>query len=154
MIWLLNNWKWLTAITLAVGIFFAGYSKGADSVKRDWQRERYEMVKAQLEAVEQNQRTITELEEKHAKATTDLDYLRAHPVGRVRLPKTTCPDLPSPPSGVAIPATSPERTSDAAQDALGEAQSGMESDAIEWARALNACQVVMDWAKSLKTGTR
>lgn len=140
---------------LALGLFGSGYRIGSNGVQQDWDAERHAQVVAHLAAVEQNQQTITDLEIKHAKVTADLEYLRTHPTGRVRLPKTTCPDLPNPTGGSAIPTPGSERTSDPTQDALGDAQSGMESDAVEWARALNACQVVMDWAKSLKTvGTR
>ena len=152
MIWL----RIILIAVLALGAFVTGYRTGANGVQRDWDAERHAQVAAHLAAVEQNQQTITDLEIKHAKVTADLEYLRAHPAGRVRLPpKTPCPSVPNPTSGVSIPAPSAERASDPAQDALGETQSGMESDANEWARALNACQVVMDWAKSLKTaGTR
>lgn len=151
MIWL----RFTLIAALVLGLFGIGYKVGANGVQQDWDAERHAQVVEHLAAVQQNQQTITDLEIKHAKVTADLEYLRTHPTGRVRLPKTSCPNLPSPAGGVAIPAPGSERASDPTQDALGDAQSGMESDAIEWSRALNACQVVMDWAKSLKTaGTR
>ena len=149
MIWLLAHWRIALAVVLALGTFGFGYRTGANGVQQDWDAERQRQVAATLVAVQQNQQAITNLEIKHAKVTADLEYLRAHPTVRVRLPKTTCPNLPIPTSGIPISAPSPERTSDPAQDALEEAQQGMESDAIEWAKSLNACQVVMDWAKSL-----
>ena len=150
MPWILANWRLLLAAALALGTFGTGYKIGANGVQQDWDAERLALVTAHLAAVEQNQKIITDLEVKHAKSAADLEYLRAHPAGRVRLPpQAACPDIPIPTSGVAVSTPSHERASNPAQDALGEGQSGMESDAIEWARALNACQVVMNWADGL-----
>lgn len=146
MPWILANWRSLLAAALVLSTFGAGYKVGANGVQQDWDAEHHQQVVAQLAAVEQNQKTITELEAKYAKSAADLERLRATPADRVHLPKAACPDQPIPAGGSAIPAPGPERASNPAQDALGEAQSGMESDAIEWARALNACQVVMRWA--------
>lgn len=148
MLWGISKWRGILIAVLVLSTFAAGYKVGANGVQQDWDADRQVQVMAQLTAIEQNQQTITKLELKHAQATADLEYLRTHPAGRVRLPQATCASVPIPASGITIPITSPERASDAAQEALGEAQSNMESDAIEWSRALNACQVVMDWAKS------
>jgi hypothetical protein len=128
--------------------------EGRDEIQAKWDKEKAEQMAAHLQAAVANTELIADLEIKHAKVTKELERLRATPAVRVRLPKATCPDLPIPASGVAISITSPKRASDPAQDALGEAQQGMESDAIEWAKSLNACQVVMDWAKSLKPEAR
>lgn len=149
--WLISQWRIVLFSGLALGAFATGYRIGVNGVQREWDAEHHQQVEARLASAEQNQKIITDLEVKHAQATADLEYLRAHPAGRVRLPPTaSCPDLPDTSGGSSVPVTSTERTSNQAQDALGEAQSGMESDATEWARALNACSVVMQWAKELK----
>lgn len=101
-------------------------------------------------ALAANDAIKTKLGVEHAKAQADLDYLRAHPAGRVQLPRIPCAAAmhqADTATGSAVPATSAERARDPAQDALGNAQQGMESDAVEWSSALNACRTVMDWAK-------
>lgn len=91
MRWLLGNWKWLTAIALAVFIFFAGYLRGADSVQRKWEREILAEIKAQLEKNQADAAKLKKLEETENANLVEIDRLRANNHALwMRLPKTPC----------------------------------------------------------------
>ena len=99
--------------------------------------------------ITENDELKTRLGVQHAAANDALNILLDHPAQRVRLPvclPASTGDAYSS-SGSAVQAATTERTDYPAQVALDEAIRGMESDAAEWSRALNACAVVMGWAK-------
>lgn len=92
----------------------------------------------------ENAKNISKLEEQHAQDTQALSDIAAHPV-RVRIP--SCPNQANPAGGGVLQTPSPERAADASQKSFDEFRQGLESDAIEWSAALNACSVVMQWAR-------
>lgn len=147
-------------LLIAVGIAFGGagvgYTLTADHYQGIIAKEHLAQTQALLawqvkanKAVTENDALKTKLGVEHAKAQADLDYLRAHPAGRVYLPRAPCAaTVPQADAagGGAIPVTGPERAADADQAALDDFKRGVESDAAEWSGALNACRPVMDWA--------
>lgn len=106
-------------------------------------------AEAVTKVVSANDALKTKLGEQHAQANKALNMLLDHPAGRVLLPATTCAssNQADPAIGSEIPTTGTERTVIEAQEALDRFRSSLEADAVEWSRALNACAVVMEWAK-------
>lgn len=148
VIWLLNNWKWLTAIALAVGIFFAGYSFGADSVQRKWERERLETVRALLAASQVNQAAIAQLQETKNVNLATIDDLRRKLAGnRVRVP--TCPETPTPSgSETQTPGTGELPTT--VQGSFDNFTVGVGELMYEADTLTESCRVLRDWAASLE----
>jgi hypothetical protein len=90
----------------------------------------------------------TKLEVDHANSEAALNTLLSAPAAIVRVPHCASSSKVNTASGSSVPVASPERASDTSQSAFDSFRQGVESDAAEWSRALNACQVVMSWAKS------
>lgn len=146
----------LSAVALALSCYL--YGRHAQHTVDDLQLTKERLVWAQavqkgqdevIKATQDNDALKTKLEVQHAESSKALNDLRSHPAGRVLLP-TNCPassDQADSASGSAVSATATQRAGDTSQAALDEAQRGMEADSIEWADALNACAVVMGWAK-------
>lgn len=154
----MNPMAWLlVAVGIAFGGAGAGYKLTADHYRGVIAKDHLAQSQALLawnlkanKAITENDALKTKLGVEHAKAQADLDYLRAHPAGRVYLPRSPCPSTV--PQAVAagagaVSAAGPERAADADQAALDDFKRGVESDAAEWSGALNACRTVMDWAK-------
>jgi hypothetical protein len=132
------------------GILFGAYHYG-----RTTQKVQDALVAAKLQLAEdaliqdaqaKNEALKTTLEVKHEQANDALNYLLDHPAQRVLLP-STCPGQAIAAGGSAVQAPGSQPAGDIAQSALDDFVKGMESDAAEYSRALNACQVVMTWAK-------
>lgn len=111
--------------------------------------EHQEAAQAVTKAVLDNDVLKSTLEVQHAQANEALNILLSHPAPRVQLPTTPCPanNQVAASSGIPVQAPAAERASDTAQAAFNDAQAGMESDAIEWRDAIEACRPVMEWVK-------
>lgn len=97
---------------------------------------------------EENDALKTKLEVDHANSEAALNTLLSAPAPIVRVPHCASTGKVNSTPGSSVPATSPERAGDETQIAFDAFRQGLESDAAEWSRALNACKVVMDWAKA------
>lgn len=146
MIWLLKNWKILTAIGLAVGIFFAGYFKGADSTQRKWDEEKAAMVKAQLKASVENQAAIAQLQEtKNANLKVISGLRRDLNTFRVRLP-SGCTTVTTT-GGSEVPIETGGVLHGSVEGVLG-ADRQRTAGIVEAAEVeLNDCRVIKEWAK-------
>ncbi len=155
----MNPLAWLF---VALGVFTGGLAGGVyvtrDHYKGVLAKEHLAQSNALLawekkaaDSVAANETLKSTLEVQHAQANEALNVLLSHPADRVRLPASPCravlPQVVSP-AGSAVPVTPTERTSDPAQAAFDDAQAGMESDAIEWRNAIEACRPVMEWSKA------
>jgi hypothetical protein len=109
-----------------------------------------EVDKLILKANTDNETLKTQLEEKKNESNKALDFLLNHPAPSVRVPTCTSTSQSSTSSGGPVPITGSQPASNSAQAAFDTFRQGLESDAAEWSRALNSCQVVMDWAKAQK----
>ena len=99
-----------------------------------------------IKANAENEAVKLELQEVRQNAEAALNIILATPAPRVRIP--ICPSGESNPADRGeIPITPGERTYADRQRLLDEAGRYLESKAAEWSRALNACNVVMKWAK-------
>lgn len=133
------------------GILFGTYHYG-----RTVQKTKDDLVMEQLknslqaqvnEAQTANDTLKTQLGVQHEQANAALNVLLSAPAQRVRVPTCSQTGQANTAARSAVPATSTQRASDTAQSAFDGFRQGLESDAAEWSRALNACQVVMSWAK-------
>jgi hypothetical protein len=99
-----------------------------------------------IKANAENEAVKLELQEVRQNAEAALNIILTTPAPRVRIP--ICPSGESNPTDRGeIPTTTGERTLIGSQELLDEAGRHLESKAAEWSRALNACSVVMNWAK-------
>lgn len=157
------SYRLLGTLALVLGLFASGYFYGrhAEGIKQKAIINKMELARAAeiqaaqaeiIKAQSANDALKTKLGVQHAQANNALNTLLDNPAGRVQLPSTCLPASASgeahSPSGSAVSTTSPERTADTAQEALDGFRRSLEADAAEWSRALNACAVVMDWAKN------
>lgn len=164
MAWLIANWRVVLAVVLAAGTFAAGYFKGSDAVKRDWEIDIHLRVKEQLAAAEKNQQLIVALEEtKNANLKTVDSLRRQLATVSVRVPTSPCvrPDPasgsqnPTPGTGT-LPATPEKPVGEAGQNvepavtvqaAFDTFEAGVKEDAAEADSLLESCRVVMDYLK-------
>jgi len=157
------HYKLIGCAGLSLGVFASGYLYGAhtandqNAAKTAQERLNWgQAIQKAREAVSMASRTNDELKTKlgvqHANAEKALNILLANPGQRVLLPASAgCAtgDLQTDSaSGVTVQASVAERTPDAHQKAFDDFTRGVEADAAEWSRALNACEVVMEWADS------
>lgn len=164
MAWLIQNWRVVLAAVLAAGTFAAGYFKGSDSVKRDWEIDIHLRMKEQLAAAEKNQKLIVALEETKNANLKTVDSLHSQlAVVSVRVPATPCVRIdpasgsqnPAPGTGT-LPATPEKPVGEAgsnvepavtAQAAFDTFEAGVKEDAAEADYLLESCRVVMDYLK-------
>ena len=100
-----------------------------------------------IKANADNEAVKLELQEVRQNAEDALNILLATPAPRVRIP--ICPSGESNPAGGSeVPTTGAKSTPDKIQRALDDFTRGLEIDAIEWSRTIEACRVVMNWAKA------
>lgn len=133
------------------GLFGAEqYGDHARGVKDDLKAAQLKIAEDKLinDARNENDALNQELEKTHEQANAALNVLLSAPAVSVRVPTCARSSKTYPASGSSVSVTSPERTSDETQSAFNDFRQGLESDAAEWSKALNACQVVMDWAKA------
>lgn len=98
-----------------------------------------------ITATKANDALKQQLEIDHAKANAALNVILATPAPRVRIP--SCPAQPIPSVTDQLPITAIERADDRGQQILDRARERLELKAAEWSRALNACNLVFEWAK-------
>lgn len=164
MAWLIANWRVVLSVALAAGTFSAGYFKGSDSVKRDWEIDIHLRMKEQLAAAEKNQKLLVALEETKNANLKTIDSLRRQlAVVSVRVPAFPCirhdptggiqnpatgtgilPATPEKPIGEAGSNVEPAVTAQAAFDTFA---AGAKEDAAEADSLLESCRVVMDYLK-------
>jgi hypothetical protein len=101
-----------------------------------------------LDAQTANDALKTKLEIDHANSEAALNALLSIPAPSVRVPTCASAGKVNASSGSAVQTSGPERASNEAQISFDQFRQGLESDAAEWSKALNACQSVMDWSKS------
>lgn len=148
---LLSNWRTVAIAVLALSTFGFGYRTGANSVQQDWDKERHQRVVEHLAAVEQNQKTITELQEnKHADIAVITGLLGDISDYRVRLRKAPRPgSLPPTSSGGEVQTC-------ASGELLDKTESVLEADRRRSAEIMGDAErdlanraVVVEWAKRL-----
>ena len=126
---------------------YGDHARGTkDALKMAQQRDAE--ATAIMNAQSENDTLKTQLGVQHEQANNALNVLLSMPAPRVRIPTCRQTGQAYTAPGSSVPATSPERTSDETQIAFDAFRQGLESDAAEWSRALNACQVVMEWTKA------
>ena len=134
----------LFLILAVLASYFAIYRYGrhVEFLKQDNLRKT-----AIIQATKENDALKSKLEEDHAQATAALNVLLNTHAPRVRLP--VCPSGESNPTGGGqVPAPQSERTRLGSQELLDEAGRHLESKAVEWSRAIEACRVVMEWSRA------
>lgn len=157
---MLNPYGMLAAIIMATGIFGGGYFYGRhvqginddanmNAERLTWTWAVAEGQKAENDAIQANDALKTQLEVQHAQANDALNVLLSHPAGGVQLPANcaAASGETHATSGGAVQTASGERAFDPLQAALDDFTRGMEADAAEWSRAINACAVVIGWAR-------
>jgi len=147
MIWILQNWRLVLSGILIIGLSAFFYTKGADSVQRDWDKEMLETAKEQAKATKRNLDTINSLEAVKNENLKTIATLRRD-IGsiRVRLPAAPC-DRPNPSSGSKLTTTPTGELPIAPQDAFDRFRQRLESDALEADTIMESCRVVIGWAK-------
>ena len=147
--WLLKNWKLVASAVLVAGAFASGWVSGGDSVRRDWEVDIHIRTKAQLAALEANQKRITELE---VTKNANLEKVRAlnRELATYRVSMPTCEGSGQTPAtgGGAATSSGAGALSAELQGALDEFTAGVASDFDEADRVVESCRVVMEWAKS------
>jgi hypothetical protein len=112
------------------------------------QQKQIDVDKVILKANSDNDTLKTKLEEQKNESNKALDFLLNQPAPSVRVPTCSSSGQSNTTNRGSVSTTGPQPTSNSAQGAFDTFRQGLESDAAEWSRALNACQVVMDWAKA------
>lgn len=148
------------ALAIAAGGFGAGIYAASNHYKPIIARMNLDAEKAARIASEavsaklsENDLLKTKLGVQHAEATRALNILLDTPAQRVLIPTACVPAAVSDSdsaAGVTVQAPATERADSEAQVALDRFTQGLESDAAEWSRALNACEVVMEWSKGIR----
>ena len=155
------NPLWIARIVGVLGLLCAGFTGGFYAARNHYapiiSTMRLESAQqaqiasdVALKATTDNDILKTKLGEQHAQSEAALNVLLNHPAERVLLPATCAAagNQTDTAGGSSVSTASTERTSDRNQAVFDDATKRLESKAAEWSRALNACQAVMDWAKS------
>lgn len=150
-------WRLAILATVALAGFGVGvavtrnhYRPIVSAMKEKAALERQAAAEAVAKAVQDNAKLVNQLEVNHEAANKALNILLDHPVGRVRLPSTPCAasNQIAATGGITVQTSSTERTSDTSQATFDGFVKGLESDAIEWRNAIEACRPVIEWAKA------
>lgn len=154
------SYRILGGVGIVLALILSGYLYGrhVQGIKDDaniaqerltWTQAVADGQAAIASAVIANDALKTKLEVQHAQANHALNILLSHPAPGVQLPacvSSASSGQVDAASGSELQAAGSERAANSAQAAFDEAQRGMEADAAEWSRALNACAVVIEWA--------
>ena len=136
----------LVSLGLFLGLLFGAYQYGKLAERK---HQVDEQAIAQAEGLEQRTQLIKQLEIQHDKTNDALNVLLDTEPVRVQVPVyRACAAAIA--SGGELPTPQPERASDPGQEAFDQFAAGLESDAIEWSKALNACSVMQVMATSDK----
>jgi len=147
MSWLIRNWRLVLSGILIIGLSAFAYSKGADSVQRDWDKERLATAKEQAKATKRNLDTINSLEAvKNDNLETIANLRRDVSSIRVRLPAAPCVRHDTASRSEYKTTTTGEQLNQA-QSAFDDFTRGLESDANDQDTIMESCRVVIGWAK-------
>lgn len=179
MSWLLENWKLVIGCALLgliafsvwrwhVNTFNEGVAKGKAEIQAIWDDEEAKEMRQLNDALVENETIKAKLAEDHQNANDALNFIIDHPpAGRVLLPQSKRaadrdPNSPAIGQGDTIQT---ERTTDPLRQPGADAQGSVEQsaldafieegrkDAAQWARELNSCHELQDWANGLATIT-
>ena len=142
---------WLLSVAMVFIVLFGAYhyGKSVQGATDDLVAAKIRIAddKAILDKQTENDALKTRLGVQHAQSDNALNFLLDHPAQRMLLP-SACPGQDIAASGSSVQTPGTQSASDLYQSAFDDFTRGLESDAAEYSRALNACQVVMEWAKA------
>lgn len=146
---------WLVSVAMVFAVLFGAYEYGrrVEGLKRDKEllTERLQYADAFNQAQSRNDELKTQGAKQHAKDTETINRMRDDlSAFRLRLPKPpACDGVPNSASGDVDSAAGGGLRAGAEQAAFDRFTVGLKQDSYEIDTALNACRVVMNWARSL-----
>ena len=139
--------NWRVVVALLIVAFGSGWY--VNGLRHEQKANELELAhNAELIAERAKNTTLTtNLQKERQNAEHALNTLLDRPAPRVRLP--VCPPgEASSASGITLPATTSERANHRSQEILDDATRRLDSKAAEWSSAIEACRVVMGWARN------
>lgn len=139
--WCGSNWKLLSVIALAAGVFYAGDRSGSGRVQGKWDKAKAEQTAAQLAKNQTDNAKLKSLEETKNVNTIEINRLRANNHALwLRLPKTECAGATSQ-AGADTASTDRELPTQSERD-LAEAKRQLDDEAFRADAIVEQCRVL------------